>query len=96
MVRVQFLHPKIHQWKVQLFPCVCTVPIIVYSPLQGIADIRIDRKALPNAIRRFWSILSRLPNILIKGSWRNIDQNLTVASHAKLEALLSVRLHCTL
>ncbi|XP_028415382.1 dynein heavy chain 8, axonemal-like isoform X2 [Dendronephthya gigantea] len=55
----------------------------------AIADIRMDRKALPNAVRRFWSILSRLPNILIKGSWRNVDQNLTVAAHDKLEALLS-------
>ncbi len=67
---------------------------MVYSSFQGITDIRIDRKALPNAVRRFWSILSRLPNILVKGSWRNIDHNLTVASRAKLEALLSVGMHC--
>ena len=29
--------------------------------------------------------------MLVKGYWRSVDQNLTAASHAKIEALLSVR-----
>lgn len=76
-------------------PCTKGSLLVIVFIFQGIADIRIDRKALPNAVRRFWSILSRLPNMLVKGSWRSVDQTLTAASHAKLEALLSVRMQIT-
>ena len=57
---------------------------------QGIGDIRIDRKAIPNASRRFWSLISKLPNLLAKGSWKHTDTPMTSYHKLRLETLVSV------
>ncbi|XP_068697910.1 dynein axonemal heavy chain 8-like [Montipora foliosa] len=55
----------------------------------GIGDIRIDRKALPNASRRFWSLISKLPNLLSKGYWKHTDTPMTTCQKLRLESLVS-------
>lgn len=55
----------------------------------GIGDIRIDRKAMPNASRRFWSLISKLPNLLARGSWKHTDSPMTSYHKLRLETLVS-------
>ncbi|XP_048577711.1 dynein axonemal heavy chain 8 isoform X3 [Nematostella vectensis] len=55
----------------------------------GITDIRIDRKAIPNAVKRFWSGLSRLPNLLARCSWKHSDGPMPAYHRVRIEALLS-------
>lgn len=55
----------------------------------GIGDIRIDRKALPNTSRRFWSLISKLPNLLSKGYWKHTDTPMTTCQKLRLESLVS-------
>eukprot|EP00794_Sanderia_malayensis_P000407 gene407-1042_t len=59
----------------------------------AVAEIRMDRKALPNALRKFTTFFNKIPHIISRGAWRNSDVALNAVHTNRLETLVSVGLH---
>ncbi len=57
---------------------------------QGVSEIRIDRKALPNALRKFTTLFNKIPQIISRGAWKNSDVPLNAVYQCRLETLISV------
>ena len=64
--------------------------LIVNLFTQGISEIRIERKAMAIALRRYTNVFNKIPLIISRGAWRNSDIPLTVVHQCRLEALISV------
>ena len=56
----------------------------------GIAEIRNDRKAIPNTSKKFSTTMGRLSTILSKGSWKNVDEHVTPLQRLRLESMIAV------
>jgi dynein heavy chain len=57
---------------------------------QAVIDLRVDRKALVAASRRFMAYTSRLPTLLNKGNWKLVDVSLQPALRARAENMITV------
>ncbi|XP_033113255.1 dynein heavy chain 5, axonemal-like isoform X2 [Anneissia japonica] len=55
----------------------------------GIAEIRNDRKAIPNACKKFITNTSRLSAVLSRGMWKNTDEQMTFVHRQRLESLIA-------
>ena len=58
---------------------------------QGVSDLRFDRKALFNTSKRFGAAIGRLPTLLAKGSWKNVDEPMLPVHKTRLETMSTVR-----
>ena len=57
---------------------------------QGVADLRYDRKALANTSKKYGQTCNKLPLIMAKGSWKSVDETMTVVHKIRLENLITV------
>eukprot|EP00795_Rhopilema_esculentum_P017364 gene17364-8957_t len=59
----------------------------------GISEIRVERKALAIALRRYTTLFNKIPQIIARGAWRNSDVALSAVHQSRLESLISVGLY---
>lgn len=74
---------------------VCKLGMIMYWTReceQGVYDLRFDRKAMFNTSKRFGGAIGRLPTVLAKGAWKNIDEPMLPVHKTRLETMITVRI----
>ena len=59
----------------------------------GIAEIRNDRKAIPNTAKKFATTMGRLTTTLTKGNWKTVDEHVTPLQRLRLESMIAVSMH---
>ena len=57
---------------------------------QGVAEVKYDRKSLSNTGKRYATMVSKLPAVLMRGNWRNIDESMMPIHRLRLESLITV------
>ena len=57
---------------------------------QGVAEIKYDRKALNNTSKKFGSVINKLPVLLMRGTWKNVDETMTPIHKIRLERMVTV------
>ena len=71
----------------------CRIGLLYYWTKEGeqaVTDIKYDRKAIHNTIRRFGATVGKLPTCLVRGAWRNRDDQLQPVHRLRLENMITV------
>ncbi|XP_041462850.1 dynein heavy chain 8, axonemal-like [Lytechinus variegatus] len=55
----------------------------------GIMEIRNDRKAIPNTAKKFVTTMSRLTQVLTKGTWKATEEHVTPLHRWRLESMVA-------
>ena len=75
----------------------CRIALIYFWTKEcefSISDLRNDRKALQNQLRKFNANVSRLPTILYRGAWKSVEEEMTAVHKVRLEAMITVSFCC--
>lgn len=56
----------------------------------GILELRNERRALPNASKKFVSAVSKMTSVLTKGNWKNLEESVTPLQRLRLENMVAV------
>ncbi|XP_071504103.1 dynein axonemal heavy chain 5-like [Diadema antillarum] len=59
----------------------------------GITEIRNDRKAIPNTAKKFVTTMTRLTQVLTKGTWKATDEHVTPLQRWRLESMVAQSYH---
>ena len=60
----------------------------------GVSDLKYDRKALSNTAKKFGMAVSKLPTVLARSSWRNVDEPFGTIHRLRIESMITVCMHC--
>ncbi|XP_071818739.1 dynein axonemal heavy chain 5-like isoform X4 [Apostichopus japonicus] len=55
----------------------------------GILELRNERRALPNASKKFISTVSKMTSVLTKGNWKNLEESVTPLQRLRLENMVA-------
>jgi len=61
---------------------------------QGAAELKYDRKALSTTSRKFGTTIGKLPAVLLRGSFKSVDDALLPIHRVRIENMVTVRGFC--
>jgi hypothetical protein len=56
----------------------------------GITEIKFDRKALQGTLKKYIGTVSKLPTVLSRGQWRNLEDPMLPLHKNRLECMITV------
>ncbi|XP_053397319.1 dynein axonemal heavy chain 5-like isoform X6 [Mercenaria mercenaria] len=82
----------IDEWAAKYPAQVCRMGMLYHWTKEcdlGIAEIKFDRKALQGALKKYISTVSKLPTVLVRGQWRNLEDPMLPIHKNRLECMIT-------
>ncbi|KAL4232681.1 hypothetical protein ACF0H5_007369 [Mactra antiquata] len=82
----------IDEWAAKYPAQVCRMGMLYHWTREvdlGIAEIKYDRKALQASLKKYISTVSKLPTILTRGQWRNLEDPMLPIHKNRLECMIT-------
>ncbi|CAH1799095.1 unnamed protein product [Owenia fusiformis] len=86
------LNSPVEDWAYKYPSQVCKMGLLYLWTKEceaGVAEIKYDRKSIPNTLRRFGSQVSRLPSVITRGAWKNFEDTMLPIHRLRLEIVLT-------